>query len=458
MTKSMIPLATGMLLPLSTFLNVQALSIPGWTASLSSLNHCLRHSPIDDKLPLPDPVVFYPNEIIAILLSLSFSSGILANLALFNRLLFERKIKTMQRVVFYGSISQGLFCLVANLLFIEEWLQMPRERTVTGGPMYSFATALVSFLVAVLLLIQQRRNLAQEHYDYTLLDLSNAQRQSVLLTMLTISYTLGMALVFSYIEGWEYDDALYWSVTTLTTIGFGDIAPKSISGRVCLPPMAFVGIGVVGANIWSVRQMILELLTHRLASEYSKSLGITRDDASLPDRHDWTKRFSLDSAAFPSQVGHCDTAPTVMDRPRSHHSLDDSVLPDHIVDFAEHSLSLPKTLKRQSSSSQRSLSRSRSFASVMPDEPAPRKALVISRGKHLPRLTIVGGSDLKRRQIADTTMQTFRAEIWTSVLLEVANVCIFGSVFAYLENWALMDGIYFATTALLTIGKEFSRI
>jgi hypothetical protein len=319
--------------------------------------------------------------------------------------------------------------------------------------MYSFATALVSFLVAALLLIQQRRNQAQEHYDYTLLDLSNAQRQSVLLTMLTISYTLGMALVYSYIEEWEYDDALYWSVTTLTTIGFGDISPKSVSGRVCLPPMAFVGIGVVGANIWSLRQMILELLTHRLASQYSKSLGISRDDASLPDRHDWTKRFSLDSAAFPSQANHFGTAPTAMDRQRSHHSVDDSVLPDHVIDIEGDSLSVPATLKRHSSAAQRSLSRSRSFASLKQDELAPRKALIVSRGKHLPRLTIVGGSDLKRRQIVDTTMQTFRTQIWTSVLLELANVCVFGSVFAYLENWALLDGIYFATTSLLTIGN-----
>jgi voltage-gated potassium channel len=47
---------------------------------------------------------------------------------------------------------------------------------------------------------------------------------------------LAMAIVFgtvgfTLIEGWPLGDSLYVTVQTLTTVGYGDIPPRSVAGR-----------------------------------------------------------------------------------------------------------------------------------------------------------------------------------------------------------------------------------
>lgn len=42
---------------------------------------------------------------------------------------------------------------------------------------------------------------------------------------------LGFAGVFSVVENIDYQDALYWSVVTMSTTGYGDISPATDAGR-----------------------------------------------------------------------------------------------------------------------------------------------------------------------------------------------------------------------------------
>jgi voltage-gated potassium channel Kch len=55
---------------------------------------------------------------------------------------------------------------------------------------------------------------------------------------------IGM-LFYHYFEGWRYIDALYFSTTTLTTIGFGDFTPKTDIGKFFTVVYALTGIGVI---------------------------------------------------------------------------------------------------------------------------------------------------------------------------------------------------------------------
>lgn len=53
------------------------------------------------------------------------------------------------------------------------------------------------------------------------------------------------SFVYSYIEGWAYLDSLYFTVVTLTTIGYGDIIPQTITGKVFTMFFSFFGIAMV---------------------------------------------------------------------------------------------------------------------------------------------------------------------------------------------------------------------
>ena len=43
----------------------------------------------------------------------------------------------------------------------------------------------------------------------------------------------------------NFFDALYWATISITTIGYGDIAPSSVGGRVITMVSALVGVAVI---------------------------------------------------------------------------------------------------------------------------------------------------------------------------------------------------------------------
>jgi len=51
--------------------------------------------------------------------------------------------------------------------------------------------------------------------------------------------------VYHFVEGWRTLDALYFSVATLTTIGYGDLAPVSDAGKIFTIIYVFVGVGTI---------------------------------------------------------------------------------------------------------------------------------------------------------------------------------------------------------------------
>ncbi len=50
---------------------------------------------------------------------------------------------------------------------------------------------------------------------------------------------------YSTVEHWRILDSLYFSITTLTTVGFGDLAPKTDIGKIFTMIYILVGIGTL---------------------------------------------------------------------------------------------------------------------------------------------------------------------------------------------------------------------
>jgi hypothetical protein len=67
-------------------------------------------------------------------------------------------------------------------------------------------------------------------------------RSLVVLVLVTL---LGGTIFYSLEEGWSVVDAFYFSVTTLTTVGLGDLAPETTLGKLFTVVYIFAGIGII---------------------------------------------------------------------------------------------------------------------------------------------------------------------------------------------------------------------
>jgi voltage-gated potassium channel len=63
----------------------------------------------------------------------------------------------------------------------------------------------------------------------------------------------GGSFFYSKVEGWRMLDAMYFSATTMTTVGYGDISPKTDLGRLftIFYLFASVGIAVYGLSLFA---------------------------------------------------------------------------------------------------------------------------------------------------------------------------------------------------------------
>jgi len=51
------------------------------------------------------------------------------------------------------------------------------------------------------------------------------------------------AYAYHKVENWRYLDSIYFTVATVTTIGYGDFVPKTDTGKIFTIFFSFVGIG-----------------------------------------------------------------------------------------------------------------------------------------------------------------------------------------------------------------------
>ena len=54
---------------------------------------------------------------------------------------------------------------------------------------------------------------------------------------------------YTRVEGWRVLDALYFTITTLTTVGYGDFSPKTDAGKIFTIFYIFVGLGLISGFV-----------------------------------------------------------------------------------------------------------------------------------------------------------------------------------------------------------------
>ena len=86
-------------------------------------------------------------------------------------------------------------------------------------------------------------------------DLWRRVRWPALAVVLALAY--GVA-GYMLLEGWRFLDALYMTVTTLTTVGFREVRPLDDGGMVFTLTVITIGVGLVLTTVTAVAQWVLE--------------------------------------------------------------------------------------------------------------------------------------------------------------------------------------------------------
>jgi len=65
-------------------------------------------------------------------------------------------------------------------------------------------------------------------------------------------------LFYRNVEGWSWVDAAYFSLITLSTVGYGDLHPLTNAGKIFTMGYVLVGIGVFVALVTQLAEALLK--------------------------------------------------------------------------------------------------------------------------------------------------------------------------------------------------------
>ena len=81
-------------------------------------------------------------------------------------------------------------------------------------------------------------------------------RTLVVIVLITL---LSGTIFYSWVEGWSVVDALLFSVTTLTTVGYGNLVPTTTISKLFTVIYIFAGISIILGFIDTVAKETLDL-------------------------------------------------------------------------------------------------------------------------------------------------------------------------------------------------------
>jgi Ion channel len=79
----------------------------------------------------------------------------------------------------------------------------------------------------------------------------------VILLAMTFSLIACATVFYHWQEGWRWLDAAYFSVVTIASVGYGDLAPKTDGGKLFTILYVFTGIGLFVASATALANHII---------------------------------------------------------------------------------------------------------------------------------------------------------------------------------------------------------
>jgi voltage-gated potassium channel Kch len=91
----------------------------------------------------------------------------------------------------------------------------------------------------------------------------NSREKLKFFVLFTFIVITGGALFYHRVEGFEIIDSFYFTVITLGTVGYGDLAPVTVIGKIFTSFYVFLGIGFFFAFASVMSEFIFDYYTDK---------------------------------------------------------------------------------------------------------------------------------------------------------------------------------------------------
>ncbi len=107
-------------------------------------------------------------------------------------------------------------------------------------------------------------NLAEQLFSGQILKKENL---SFVLILITVIVLVSSAIISLVEPDFTFGDALWWSMVTLTTVGYGDLTPKTFPGRSIAVLIMILGIGLLTTASITISATVASILINRKIKE-----------------------------------------------------------------------------------------------------------------------------------------------------------------------------------------------
>lgn len=83
------------------------------------------------------------------------------------------------------------------------------------------------------------------------------------ISLIVLLYAVGL-LVYHQLEGWSFIDSVYFQTMTFTTIGYGDIVPKTDEGKIFTIFISWIGISIAFYVLYTLSTYRERILDHQI--------------------------------------------------------------------------------------------------------------------------------------------------------------------------------------------------